>query len=77
MHRELIKKATFVALYIFDSFLSKMVDQTGLEPVTTRLWDGDSNQLSYWSNGGCGGVRTLDISGMSRALYQLSYAAVI
>ena len=28
----------------------KMVDPTGLEPVTDRLWAGGSNQLSYGSN---------------------------
>ncbi len=53
-----------------------MVDPTGLEPVTSRLWAECSNQLSYGSiSGGWGGSRTLDVPGMNRLLYQLSYSA--
>jgi hypothetical protein len=57
-------------------FPVQLVEQTGLGPVTTRLWAGGSNQLSYCSQyGGCEEGRTLDVPGMNRLLYQLSYTA--
>ena len=51
-----------------------MVDHSGLEPETDRLWVDCSN---LWANGpgSCDRVWTYNQSDMNRTLYQLSYTA--
>ena len=58
----------------------RMVGRSGLEPPTSRLSGGCSNQLSYEPitiNGGDKRIRTADPLLARQVLYQLSYTPTI
>ena len=59
------------------TFVSALVGSSGLEPPTSRLSGGCSNQLSYKPVGGDDGIRTHDPLLAGQVLSQLSYTPIL